>query len=494
MAHVLAKDLRDAVLEYAIQGKLTTQNLEDGDVFALVKNATQLLSGNNIDGAKVKKKNIDHDIDETSFDIPDNWKWVRLGEVCIIARGGSPRPIKSFLTDDEKGINWIKIGDTEKNGKYISSTKEKIIPEGMKKSRYVKAGDFLLTNSMSFGRPYILKIDGCIHDGWLVISQPSEVFIQDYLYYLLSSRYAYNQFCGLTSGAVVQNLNSDKVANAIFPLPPIEEQQRIVDRVDELMAKIDEYEKLENQLVQLKEQFPKDMRDSLLQAGMMGRLTEQLTSDTSVETTLNHVKSQRDMVCNKKSVKQAKEKEVLFHLPSEWCLVKIEDVMSVLNGDRGKNYPSKSKLQRNGKHPFISALNLNNNEVSNDEKLLYLSEEQYNLLRAGKLKNNDRLMCIRGSLGKHAKFTGNTGAIASSLVILRVFENGLNQNYLDYFLDSALLFKQITKNDNGTAQPNLSAENLKKFMIPFPPIEEQQRIVDKLDEMLPLVDALAQMD
>ena len=161
--------------------------------------------------------------------------WVRLGDICEIARGGSPRPIKDFITTADDGVNWIKIGDTEKNGKYISSTAEKIKPSGVSKSRLVHAGDFLLTNSMSFGRPYILKIDGCIHDGWLVISQPNEVFDKDYLYWLLSSGFAYTQFCGKVSGAVVKNLNSDKVANSVFPLPPLAEQKRIVAKLEEIL-------------------------------------------------------------------------------------------------------------------------------------------------------------------------------------------------------------------------------------------------------------------
>ena len=99
---------------------------------------------------------------EIPFDIPDGWTYERLGNICSVARGGSPRPIENYLTNDENGLNWIKIGDTEQGGKYIFSTKEKIRPDGLSKTRYVHCGDFLLTNSMSFGRPYILKTDGCI--------------------------------------------------------------------------------------------------------------------------------------------------------------------------------------------------------------------------------------------------------------------------------------------------------------------------------------------
>jgi type I restriction enzyme S subunit len=173
--------------------------------------------------------------DELPFEIPESWAWVRLGTVLEIARGGSPRPIQQYLTTESNGVNWIKIGDADKGGKYIYKTKEKICPEGVTKSRMVHSGDFLLTNSMSFGRPYILKTDGCIHDGWLVLSNRFECYSVDFLYYILSSPFAYYQFCDSVSGAVVKNLNSDKVANALFPLPPLSEQCRIIQRIEKLL-------------------------------------------------------------------------------------------------------------------------------------------------------------------------------------------------------------------------------------------------------------------
>ena len=118
--------------------------------------------------------------------IPNDWNCTRFGEKVKIYRGGSPRPIQYYLTGASYGINWIKIGDVRGNDKYISSTQEKIIPEGVSKSREVHVGDFILSNSMSFGRPYILNIDGCIHDGWLSISEFNDYFIPDYLYHLLT--------------------------------------------------------------------------------------------------------------------------------------------------------------------------------------------------------------------------------------------------------------------------------------------------------------------
>ena len=178
-----------------------------------------------------------------SFALSENWRWERLGNISTIARGGSPRPIEDYLTEGDDGINWIKIGDTEQGGKYISSTHEKIIPAGLPKTRHVKSGDFLLTNSMSFGRPYILKTDGCIHDGWLVIGDIDKVFNQDYLYYALSSGFMYKAFSEVAAGSTVKNLKSDTVKAVFFPVPPYDEQVRIANYVEKLFAAISSIEK-----------------------------------------------------------------------------------------------------------------------------------------------------------------------------------------------------------------------------------------------------------
>ena len=245
--------LKKSILQEAVQGKLVPQDPTDEPAEALLERI-RAKKQQLIKEGKIKKDKHESVIfrrdnshyekldgvercidDELPFEIPDSWVWVRLGTVLEIARGGSPRPIQQYLTTEPDGINWIKIGDTDKGGKYIYKTKEKIRPEGVTKSRMVHSGDFLLTNSMSFGRPYILKTDGCIHDGWLVLSNRFDCYSVDFIYYILSSPFAYYQFCDSVSGAVVKNLNSDKVANALFPLPPLAEQHRIVQRIEELL-------------------------------------------------------------------------------------------------------------------------------------------------------------------------------------------------------------------------------------------------------------------
>ncbi|WP_299143122.1 restriction endonuclease subunit S [uncultured Dialister sp.] len=233
-------DLKKSLLQQAMEGKLVSQKKEEGTAAELLKEIRKE-KAKLVKEGKLKKTKplLAVREEEKPFDIPDSWEWVRLGEVCNVARGGSPRPIKSFLTENIEGINWIKIGDTDKTGKYINSTAQKIIKEGVVKSRFVHKGDLLLTNSMSFGHPYILNINGCIHDGWLVLFDYESTYYRDFLYYLLCTPFIRFQFVVKAAGAVVKNLNSDKVSQTIVPLPPLAEQHRIVEKLESLLVLCD---------------------------------------------------------------------------------------------------------------------------------------------------------------------------------------------------------------------------------------------------------------
>lgn len=198
-----------------------------------------------------------------------NSKRIRLGELCAIARGGSPRPISRFLTDDPNGINWIKISDATASGKFIESTREKIIKEGVSRSRYVTSGSFLLTNSMSFGRPYILRTDGCIHDGWLVMEPDYKQVDQEYLYYLLGSRQIYSEFDRLAAGSTVRNLNIDLVSRVSVRLPSLEKQREAVASILSAVGAVDVLAKAS----EVKLADIATLRQSLLQAAFSGQLT-----------------------------------------------------------------------------------------------------------------------------------------------------------------------------------------------------------------------------
>lgn len=189
----------------------------------------------------------------------DNKK-MRLRNIASIVRGGSPRPIEDYLIDsNQDGTNWIKIGDTIKGNKYITSTSQKIKNSGVSKSRLLHKGDFVLSNSMSFGQPYILDIDGCIHDGWLAFQNISSDILKDYLYYFLTSDYCMNQFSDSISGAVVGNLNIDKVKNTTIFLPDIKEQQNIVKHLDDFCFKIDKVIEYRKKIIEKLEEYKKSL-------------------------------------------------------------------------------------------------------------------------------------------------------------------------------------------------------------------------------------------
>lgn len=186
------------------------------------------------------------------------WVEKELGEFADIYRGSSPRPIESFITTLPDGLNWIKIGDVANNAKYINKTAERIIPEGEKHSRFVRNGDLLLSNSMSFGRPYILRTDGCIHDGWLVIQNYKDEWVTDFLYYLLCSENVLKQYEVLAAGSGVKNLNKAIVSNVVLRYPvDLNEQFAIANilttmdnEITSLEAELQKYKALKQGMMQ----------------------------------------------------------------------------------------------------------------------------------------------------------------------------------------------------------------------------------------------------
>ena len=168
-----------------------------------------------------------------------SWEQRKFGETVIIERGGSPRPIDAFITDDENGLNWVKIGDAPEQGNYITKTAEKIRPEGLKKTREVHPGDLILSNSMSFGRPYIMAIDGCIHDGWLLIRDEEKRYDLKFLCQMLGTEQMLAQYRAMAAGSTVNNLNKELVGNTEVKVPSIAEQAKIGEyfsKVDDLIT------------------------------------------------------------------------------------------------------------------------------------------------------------------------------------------------------------------------------------------------------------------
>ena len=196
---------------------------------------------------EVKKSLLEKMFPKNSSKIPeirfkrftDDWEQRKFANVVQIERGGSPRPIDDYITDSQNGLNWVKIGDAPTQGHYITKTAEKIRPEGLSKTREVHPGDLILSNSMSFGKPYIMGIDGCIHDGWLLIRDANNTFDLTFLCHLLGTPHMLDQYRSLAAGSTVNNLNKDLVGNTVVTIPKIDEQivlGQYLERLDNLIT------------------------------------------------------------------------------------------------------------------------------------------------------------------------------------------------------------------------------------------------------------------
>ena len=376
------------------------------------------------------------------FEVPESWEWCKLGAVNEIARGGSPRPIKDYLTNDVNGINWIKIGDTTKDGKYINSVKERIRPEGVKKSRLVHKGDFLLTNSMSFGRPYILNVDGCIHDGWLVISPIGEAYTSDFLYYLLSSSFAFEQFTNVASGGVVTNLNSDKVADTKFPLPPYAEQGRIVSEIECWFALIDVIECGKTDLQDTIEQA----KSKILDLAIHGKLVPQDPNDEPAIELLKRINPDFTP-CDNGHYAQ---------LPQSWSLAPMQTLCSLVDGE---------------KHNGIERTNL-------DVKYLRGEREAKTLTSGKYVAANSLLILVDGENSGEVFRTPIEGYQGSTFKQLSINEN-MNTDYVLQVIH--LHRKTLRENKVGSAIPHLNKKIFRAIEVPIPPYREQQRIVDAIN-------------
>lgn len=485
-----AQDLKNSILQLAVQGKLVEQRAEEGTARELLEQI-KLEKDQLIKEKKIKKSKPLPEIteDEIPFEIPESWEWVRLDDVLDIARGASPRPIKDYVTTSENGINWIKIGDTEKGGKYINSTTERITLEGMKKSRFVKKGSFLLSNSMSFGRPYILNIDGCIHDGWLVLNQRVHVFEQDYLYYLLSSKMVYYQFCNKVSGAVVNNLNSDKVRETMVPLPPLEEQHRIVAKIEEILPYIDQYDKAYTKLETFNKKFPEDMKKSILQMAMQGKLVEQRPEEGTADELYEQIVAEKAQLIKDGKIKKEKplpeitEDEIPFEIPSSWKWVRFSEVMDVRDGTHDSPKYIETGI------PLVTSKNISGGGLD-FSNVKYISREDADKINErSNVDTGDILFAMIGSIGNPVIVNKDREFCVKNVALFKNYDKSkMCIEYVYWFLYRAqYIMKKVA---SGGVQSFISLRVFRNYLFPLPPLEEQKRIVAKIVELLPYCDRL----
>lgn len=380
--------------------------------------------------------------------IPDDWEVKEFGNYSTIVRGGSPRPIQDFITTNSSGINWIKIGDVKPNDKYIVKTEEKIIPAGKSRSREVNPGDFILSNSMSFGRPYILKINGCIHDGWLAIQNYHETFDVDYLYYLLGSDEVFKQYISMAAGSSVQNLNKQKVSKLLVALPPtLVEQQKIAKALSDVDNVISTLEKLITKKKNLKQ----------------GTMQQLLTGKKRLPG----------------FAKSGKFKQTeIGEIPEDWEVKSLSSIGEVKMCKRVLKY----QTSETGDIPFYKIGTFGKEPDS------YISRELFNFLKNNYSypKKGDILISAAGTIGRTVVFDGKDSFFQDSNIIwLENDESVILNIFLSY------LFKVIKwQTEDGGIVSRLYNNNFRVTQIPIPSKPEQTAIANVLSSMDKEIEAL----
>lgn len=438
-----------------------------------------------IDTSCLRRKILDTLLNPESLKKSCSSKENKLGDVLKIERGGSPRPIKSYLTTSDDGMNWIKIGDTKPGSKYIEAVKEKIKPEGLKKSRFVREGDFLLSNSMSFGRPYILKVDGCIHDGWLVLKDRNSIFDKNFLYYYLSSPRLYAEFAIKAGGSTVENLNIDLVSSVDIIIPPLEDQKRIVAKIEELFAKIDEIDKAQKELKELAELAEKKVLDMAVR----GELVEQDETDQSAEQFISNVKDKIDVavskkVIRKKAVTPMLDADIPYDIPGNWCWEKIGALFAI--------NPKNVGISDNDIVGFVP-MTLMDAGISNhheyEEKPWKEIKKGFTALQNGDLAIAKITPCFQNrKSGVIQNLPNGVGGGTTEFHVLRDISHTFDMRYaLALVQTQEFIDYGVSHFSGAVGQQRVSKEALADYPFPVPPFEEQQRIGEKIEEYLSLI-------
>ena len=372
-------------------------------------------------------------------ELPDEWEALSLGEHSQIFRGGSPRPIQEFLTTSDTGVNWIKIGDVDADAKYITATEEKIIPEGVLRSRMVYEGDLILSNSMSYGRPYIMNIQGCIHDGWLVIQKYDKAFDRDYLYYALSSNLTMQQYIAMAAGSSVQNLNKEKVAKVVLPKPEIPEQKKIAEILSDADVLITDLQKLIRK--------KKDIRQGTMQMLVTGK--KRLNGYSGEWVKINLAKNSK------------------LKARIGWQGLTTAEYL-----DEGYSYLITGTDFQDGQIKWNGCHFVNYDRYVQDPNI--------------QVTDGDLLLTKDGTIGKVAYVTNlkRPATLNSGVFVVKPITDAYTAHFMFYVLESSVFKEFLQQLSAGSTINHLYQKDLVKFDLFVPPtIEEQEAISEILFDM-----------
>ena len=467
----LTADLRDAIFQQAIEGKLSFHLSSDTsiqDSFIHSKKKT----------IKAPIKTILDEIQNASNElhIPTWWKKYRLNDIVISVSDGDHQP----PPQTENGVPFVVISNIS-DGK-IDLTSTRHVPQeyynNLSYDRKAQNGDILFSVTGSYGVVIVVRNqpDFCFQRHIALIKTYSNITNPDYLAIVLKSPYIKKLCDRVATGIAQKTVGIKTLQNIYIPIPPIEEQQRIVDRVNEIMPLIEEYGQIENQLVKLKKDFPQKMRSAILLAALQGKLTEHMNTDDSIENLIRVLSEEKGDFKNKRkarhgvNIEEIDADEIPFDLPMTWRFVRIIDTVKdiIAGGDKPKVF-SKTKTEK-------CSVEVISNGIINNGVFGYTD--------SAVITEKSLTVSARGTIGYSAIRSEPYVPIVRLLVLLPLPHTNLE--YLSYVLEGMLEL------GSGTAVKQLTVPMISPKIIPLPPLAEQQRIVDRLNEILPLCDALAE--
>lgn len=475
----ICDDLRQAVLQAAIQGKLTTQRKEDGDARDLLKQIAAE-KAQLIKEKKIKKEKPLPEIteEEIPFEVPENWVWVRMGNIGDTNIGLTYKP--SDISDN--GTIVLRSSNI-KNERMDYSDIIKVsctIPS----KNIAQIGDILICvrngSRKLVGKCAIIDTANMAFGAFMAIFRSS---CNRYIKLFLNSRFFRQDLDGINTTTINQ-ITQNMIKLQLIPLPPLAEQHRIVAKVEKLMAEIDELEKVENELHELKTAFPGDMKAALLQAAMQGKLTTQRKEDGDARDLLKQIAKEKAKLIKEKKIKKEKplpeitEEEIPFEVPDNWVWCRLGDAFLIEMGSS----PEGSSINNIG-------MGMEFHQGKSMFGSCYLKQcEVYTSKPIKTANDNSLLLCVRAPVGK-VNITKRNICIGRGLAALSCLCN-IDIKFLYLFMLN--LESVFNEKATGSTFKAITADIVKKQIIPLPPLAEQQRIVAKLEKLLPLCDGLVE--
>lgn len=481
----LTEELRMSILQFALQGKITEQFITDSSVDKLFETIQEKKNAMISAGVIKEEKKLPPLDDDVLFDIPQSWRWARMQYFLDVRDGthDSPKYYAQgvpFVTSKNISNGYLDFTDVN----YISQADA----DKINQRSLVEDNDILLAMIGSIGNPVKVHKDRefAIKNMALIKAVPQSNINMDYVLILL--RYMQAIMKRDSSGGVQKFVSLSYLREFPVPVPPIEEQQRIVERVNVLMEKLDEFSEIEQQLIALKANFPADLRGAILQAAMQGKLTEQLESDTPVEQLLTSIENGREQLLSKGAYKQDKklrpldDSEIPFDIPDSWSWVKL--------GYCSTYGQTKQKATIYEIESDIWSLDLEDIEKTTGRLLCKQKASQRKI-------NGDKVKFFKGNI-LYSKLrpyllkiliADDDGICTPELIPFDMIGD-INPRYILWVLRSPHVDYKINAVTYGVKMPRVGTDTMVNLLIPLPPIEEQQRIVERLDALLPLCDTL----